>query len=343
MGLFDSIHKALANEAVKHNLDLSAGDVTPSYADDTAETSGPAGQNAVSSISKPILLLNSVPVTIDPKNFSNPLSNSNPQGSLTSLWAFRELVDPVPSFTSYYSASGSSTETNYSLVVNNALAGGPYPFSASVIAESQFLLSQSHFANIDGTPGTWAPIYATPGDWYDTSTGRYLPLGFDLQSAGTPNSPFDVITGEEAPLTLQVQDENSSPQIQAVGTDTKINQISLKYLQVSLNRPWWNQLLFSTNGWFLAGQDAGFCSSGSLTDNSGVLALLPTSIIFATDVSVDAQWGGKDQAVIDGAVKTGKQVSLGPFVLNANSNQPTIQVLGWVTQLIPYSPKLSTP
>lgn len=335
MGLFDSIHHALANEAtVKHNLDLSSADVPRS--------SFAAESNAIASISKPILQLNSVPVTIDPKNFSNPLSNSNPQGSLTSLWAFRELVDPVPSFTSYYSPSGSSTETNYSLVVNNAVAG-PSPFSGAVIAQSQFLLNQSHFANIDGTPGTWAPIYATPGDWYDTSTGRYLPLGFDLQSAGSPDSPFDVITGQEPPLTLQVQGGKSTPEVHAVGSDTSINKISLNYLQVTLNRPWLNQILFNTNGWFLAGQEAGFCSSGSLTDNSGVLALLPTSIIFATDVSVDARWGVKDQAVIDGANKNGRQVSLGPFVLNATSNQSIIQVLGWVMQLVPYSPKMSNP
>ena len=145
MGLFDSIHEALATEAtVKHNLDLSSGAPPQSSGSATAKTSAAAGANAVAAISKPILQLNSVPITIDPSKFSNPLSNSNPQGSITSLWAFRELVDPVPSFTPYYSPSGSSTETNYSLVANNAMIGKPNPFSSSVIRNLSTLPRNLH-------------------------------------------------------------------------------------------------------------------------------------------------------------------------------------------------------
>lgn len=288
---------------------------------------------------KPILQMDALPVTINPDDYRNPLSTANPNGSLTSLWAFRQLVDPVPMFSRYYSSSGRSTEATYALIANGASVSTDNPFAVEVISQSQQALSRVQYANMDGQPGNWAPIYATPSDWYETGGDRYKTIDFDLSKAGDPDSPFATLGGGTSPSDLGLCCNGSPTLATPLDPNTRIKQITLKYLRVSLDRPWLTGALFNTNGWFLSGQPAGFCSSGNLESNDGILPLLPTSILFATDVAVDAQWAASDQKTIDDALTRGEQVALNHLVIHPANGQSSLQVLGWIASLIPLSPK----
>src|SRR5690606_6166153 len=105
-------------------------------------------------------------------------------------------------------------------------------------------------------------------------------------------------------------------------------------------RPWLSPLLFETNDWFLSGEDAGFCSSGSLSGNRGVLPLIPSAILIGRSVSVSAEWSEADASVVNQARSEGKPVSLGPYLLSAPETS-TLQVIGWTSKLVPYSPKIT--
>jgi hypothetical protein len=337
MALFEAISQAIAcEEAVqtdalfsKVTYDLSAADRTSKKASLTYATPN----------TKPILQLIALPLTINPDDYTNPCSTANPDGSLASLWAFRQLVDPVPMFSRYYSPSGNSTEDQYSLIINGASIKNDNPFASEVISQSQRKLSLISYANMDKTPGTWAPVYATPDDWYETAGDRYKTLEFDLNQAGAPDSPFAVIGDNNNPLGLKIS-SNCSPDVTTpLDTNSRVNKITLKYLQVTLHRPWFNELLFNTSGWYLSCQPAGFCSSGSLQANEGILPLLPTSILFATDVTVDAKWSSGDQRAIDAALTKGQQVSLNHLVIYSTESQAHLQPMGWIMSLVPFSPK----
>jgi len=334
MNLFESLERALAGRAVGIQAGARTWTLRGSEsAPDTIATT------------KPILQLNALPVTIDPHAYEDPLSTSNPAGRLDHLWAFRQLVDPVPEFARYYSASGSSTESIYSTVVRGASVIDANPFAAEVISQAIKKLALISHANMDGTPGTWAPVHATPGDWYIVSADRYKPMTLDLGSLDSADSPYAIVGGQPAAtagaggLVLRAEDGRSAPATRRLAPATRVEHASLRYLEVTLSRPWYHAILFDTSGWKVSGQPDGFCSSGKLHENTGVLPLLPTSIIFATEVEVVADWHASDQRFVDDARARGQQVSLGPLVVHPAEGRSALQVLGWVTSLVPYSPR----
>ena len=101
---------------------------------------------------KPILQLNRFPVTLDADRYQNARSGRNPGGDLRSLFAFHQLVDPVPAYTRSYSPSAGSTEQIYESLLNGASVDGDSPFSAGVLSEAKALFESEKFAKLDGTP-----------------------------------------------------------------------------------------------------------------------------------------------------------------------------------------------
>ncbi len=287
---------------------------------------------------KPILQLNALPMTINPEEFENARSSENPNGSLNSLWAFRQLVDPIPTFSKYYNPGNSSTESTYMNIVNGASADRNSVFTQQVIADAKKDLNNIRYNNMDGTPGTWSPVQVTPSDWYDVKNNRYRKINFNLSKAGDPDSPFSVIGGTEMSNELQFKVNENKMETKSLDKSSEVKNITMKYLQVSLSREWYNELLFSTKGWSLGGQSKGFCSSGDIDENAGVFSLVPSSIIFGHDLSIEASWSAKDQEYIDRSVKNGKQVSIDNLVFHPEQGKSDLQVIGWVTTLIPYSP-----
>lgn len=290
---------------------------------------------------KPILQLNALPMTISPKEFENARSSENPNGSLNSLWAFRQLVDPIPTFSKYYNPSSNSTESTYMNIVNGASADRDSIFAQQIIADARRDLNNIRYNNMDGTPGTWAPIHVTPSDWYDVNNNRYKKIKFNLNKAGDPDSPFSVIGGSEFTNELQTKSSGSQIETKLLDKSSKIKNVTMKYLQVSLSRQWYNEMLFSTNGWSLSGQSKGFCSSGDIDNNSGIFSLVPSSVIFGYDLSVEASWSLTDQLYIEKSRKSGKQVSIDNLVFHPAKGESDLQVIGWVTTLIPYSPSIA--
>ena len=288
---------------------------------------------------KPVFQFNPFPITLDANNYKDPRSDSNPGGDLRSLAAFRQLVDPVPNFSHYYSAGTKSTEKIYGAIVEGLSVTGDSPFTLQMINEAKEQFHQGSFANMDGTPGQWRPVYALPEDWWDTSqSGRYKELDFDLSDRKALNGSFTVIDG---PDDLQLSAGKGPGASAPLAPDTKIKSITMKYLLVQLHRPWLNFSLFELSGWFLSGQPQGWCSSGKADENSGVIPLLPTGMLLAKDISIDAEWGRADQAFLESANASRQPVFLGPLALQPQSSASSLQVIGWISSLVPYSPRES--
>ena len=288
-----------------------------------------------------LLQLNQFPMTLDPDDFKNARSNINPNGDLRPLYAFRQLVDPVPAFGEDYRPSGNSTEMVYDQIINAANAVPDADFAASIISSSKEAFEHNAFANMDGTVGTWRPVYATPDDWYDISQpGRFRPLKIDLKAPQSAPEGLATI-GDSEDLMLKVGTDGDG---EPVASATNLRSVEMNYLLVTLARPWFSTTLFSSDGWFIGQQRVGFCSSGSLDENSGILPLVPTGMLLGMQVKVDMRWTNKAKKLLSAARAEGKPAFLGPFLVDGPKSAATaLQVIGWISALTPLSPRVSKP
>ncbi|MFD1559653.1 hypothetical protein ACFSHT_29110 [Paraburkholderia silviterrae] len=323
MGILDSIVAALG----------SAVGETAAQAERSPATEG------LARAARPVLQINRFPVSIDTATFQNALSGRNPNGDLKALFAFHQLVDPVPTFTRGYSASTGSTQQIYGSLLNGASVNGDSPFAAGILSDAKSAFESEKFANLDGTHGSWRPVYASPEDWSTAGPERFRSLDIDPDARGTSQTAFTTI-GDDEDLELRIGTDDA--EADAAAMVTRVRSVSVEYLLVSLRRPWLHPMVFETNEWFLSGEDAGFCSSGKLSGNGGVLPLIPTGLLLGRNVNVEADWSSAGTSLLNRAKSAGASVSLGPFLLSASdSAQSSLQVIGWISNLVPFSPKMT--
>jgi hypothetical protein len=311
--------------------------IANSLPDDSAISMGLAEAVDRTAFRKPVLQFASFPVMLDTKQYANALSDSNPNGNLIPLLALRNLIDPLPSFAQSYNPSDKSTEQTYETIIQGAVVKSDYPSITALLSQARQKFEANRFARMDGLPGWWRPVYVVPDDWYDLSkVERFQDLHIDLSDQGGDSAAYAMIGGT-APLQFLTADRRKAGK--SLDPQTTIRSLRMKYLLVSLRRPWLNPLLFQYAGWYLSQQASGFCSSGEIDTNPGVLPLLPTGMLLAKDVSIDVAWGDVDQAFLDTADVALSSVSLGPFALRPQAPDSNIQLIAWISSLIPYSPK----
>lgn len=287
---------------------------------------------------KPIFQLNQLPVSLDPEAYKDARSGSNPNGDLKPLFAFRQLVDPVPKFDPNYFASSYSTEMLYANFLNGATILRNDPFVSGVIANAKKQFEEEYFQDMDGTSGDWRPVYASPEDWATADISRFSEVSVDLNNS-SENGLFGTIQGKE-----KLQWNLGGQTTQAMNPETKIESLDMKYLFVEFRRPWFNLLLFKMNQWYLSGQQAGFCSSGSSKVNEGAFPLIPTGMLIARDVKLNANWHQDDKTIMDKSLASSDTAYLGPFLMSGPaSHKSSIQIIAWVSEVIPLSPKVDAP
>lgn len=305
----------------------------------------------------PVLQLNQIPVTLIRDKFENPKTNSNPNGSLTTLFAFRQLVDPIPAFYKYY-APTDSTEAVYGTLVHGATIAPDAKYARTVFSNAQERFDLIKCPSLDGIPVSWRPVYATPEDWYDTSIpDRFVPMELNTESGNNPDNPY-ITLGEDGEkkteLCWHVGPDGKNISTEELDQNTQISSIKLKYLKVELSRPWFSFEIFDLKGWKLDGQPKGFLSSGSDKTNDGVLPLLPMQLIIGIDAEVTGKWRNSDLDVVKEAASGNKFISLGPFVFNTGTTTQTdskamlsgdtlaaniLHVVGWISSLVPQAPQ----
>jgi hypothetical protein len=115
--------------------------------------SGPAAVLATGAEAKPVLQLSDVPLPLNPADYRNAYSNTNPQGDQRTLYAFRALVDPVPEFGRAYQPSARSTERIYQNLVQGASVQTGQDFATAVLATARKAFEDSALENLVITPG----------------------------------------------------------------------------------------------------------------------------------------------------------------------------------------------
>ncbi|MDP0561872.1 MAG: hypothetical protein QS721_05900 [Candidatus Endonucleobacter sp. (ex Gigantidas childressi)] len=291
---------------------------------------------------RPILQLNALPMTLSPENYKSPLSSANPNGSLNSLYAFSQLVNPVPNFTEHYEPGAFRISSAYKNILYGASALQKEKYVESVIAEAREMYDFSSIANMNGAPGSWHPVYATPIDWYDTTqAARFTEITLDLTGENAAEGPYQVLDNKEHHILSKFIKNGDKATLTDVDQESSIKYVKCKCLEVRLTRPWLSFDVLALGGWFLVGQEAGFVSSGRIDNNQGIVPLIPTSLLVAINVDVSADWSDKDRKILDNGEKKGDQVAVGPFVLSSNASPlAELHIIGWVSQLVPLAPQV---
>lgn len=323
-----------------------------SFAADTALP--PPKMAAQIASANPVLQLPAFPIPLDPQQYENPVTNTNPNGDYIPLYRFRTLVDPVPSFTRYYNPTPSSIEGSWGDFVNGAAVRGS-GYAAAVLANAQQSYSNAALSNLAGL-GTWRPVYATPDDWFDLSIpGRFVDIEIDLSDPATQTA-FSLIPGAGAGPSWSISTPGQPGKIVALDANTQLQTLHAKAMTVTLSRPWLEFGLLGVDGIYLSGQRMGLYSSGMLNNNDGIMPLLPSGLCIATDVQIQASWSPADSDVLKLAAQNKFQVSLGHFALSsgeATAAQPAystrlqagmisttaVQVIAWISTLVPLSPR----
>lgn len=291
---------------------------------------------ATPATARPVLQFGPIPSALDVRNYADARSNIRPNGDILKLFAFRQLVDPVPGFTRFYAPNG-STEQIYQAILEGATLTADSVFTARLLDTARKQFDVTTFPYTDGSPDRWRPVYAQPDDWYDLSIdGRFQDLAIDLTDQGGKIGPYAMI-GDAAPLELAI--DGQGPIATAPDPGTTVHSFRMKYFLVTFRRPWFRSDLFQTNGWLLSRQPSGFCSSGDLSANQGVLPLLPTGMLLGKDVNLDVTWGKTDQARLGSPGLQGTRISLGPFRLDLSAPASEVHIIAWTSSLIPFSPR----
>jgi hypothetical protein len=315
---------------------------------------GPAPVLATGAAARPVLQLSEIPLPLNPADYRNPYSNTNPQGDQRSLYAFRALVDPVPEFGRAYRPSARSTEKIYQNLVQGASVRKGQDFTTAVLASARRAFEESALESLVITPGKWHPVYAAPGDWYDPAQlGRFQPIELDLTDRNG-SGPFILLPGSER-LQWRLGDPRRPELTKDLDQTTEPTSLRFRCLQVTLQRPWLDFEVFGLHGWYLQGQPKGYYSNGQAAANQGVLPLVPTRLLLGTDIQLDARLGPDDRDLVQRAVTAGASLSLGPFDLGSvalagdriqgvpagdAADQPALYLVGWCSDLVPLSPHM---
>lgn len=319
---------------------------------------------------KPVLQLNRLPQTLNPSAFANAQSPSNPYGDLLALKRFSDLVDPVPTVSTFYSTGAMTVTDVYTLVMQSATASESWV--QEYLATAQKTYRNAEIAPTSGVVDPpWHAAYATPADWYDTNQrGRFAPVKLDLATLESASSPYTIIpSSDDASLTWHVVDASGdgAPSTTDHPVTGDALSISFKGQTVCIQRPWLMELLFHLPGWSIPGEHSGFVSTGTVSQNGGVLPLLPAGFVVGYDVTVRGDFSASDRAVLDRATSGAASVSIGPFALSQTAgpttktrkratdvaatpftarrenpttvSSPALSVVGWISDLVPQSPR----
>jgi hypothetical protein len=208
-------------------------------------------------------------------------------------------------------------------------------------------------------PSNWADPAATEG-WtkltfsqkdtrtdHDESTTNWgakggISFGFWRASAGVNST------------TVRESDDSSEDGL----------EVELSYAVARIERPWLTTILLSVDGWAVLGADAGAISDGTATQQKDKnlawwLPALPTQMLLVKNVKIRTSTTKKTFDKIQEHVTKGGSFGWGPFSIGGKHTRDSlsteatshiedgaividgVQLVGWVSEVMPYTPPQS--
>jgi hypothetical protein len=132
--------------------------------------------------------------------------------------------------------------------------------------------------------------------------------------------------------------------------------------KVNIQRPWFSESLFRLNYWSSNLFKKGEISNGKIdsTNASNYIPMYPVAFIVARDITIKADFSHEEEEHFKESIKTSISVGYGPFSVggsygygrtedsfdsdfqNGEIKIPGMQIIGWVSKIVPFSPKLDS-
>jgi len=253
--------------------------------------------------------------------------------------------------------------------VEEALAAVDHSINSAVKTileqDQQMYAQQALTSNTPGLP-SWHLSYGTPTNWMDPAATGFTQFKLDTSNLNqTASSRFTSFGGGASfnygLWSASASAEHSSTDQQSHMDATNIS-LSFELGVIQVYRSWLDGTLFSMGGWTMgAAFPKGKISTGDLTTakTGGTqvpLPLIPTAVIVARNIQITGNWSTQDQSHIAEATSGSASVGWGPFAIsghyqnsssqdafsstvqNGSIKVPGLQVIGWLSQIIPLSP-----
>jgi hypothetical protein len=247
----------------------------------------------------------------------------------------------------------------------NALASSINNAVTAAIADAQRAVApDNQLASQLGVSQPWLMTMALPSNWADPQAAvNFTELTLTSKNvSATADSRFDSFGGGAswgAGLWSVGGSASGSSGSQSSHMDANNLTLSAKIGVVRILRPWLHEFLFRMNGWFMLGTGKDGISTGALKGNEGsLLPLIPTAFVVARDIAITADFSSEDKTHVEKAVSGSARVGWGPFSIGGSYSHseshdtfkstfdggtlrvPGIQVLAWVSEIVPASPPL---
>lgn len=204
----------------------------------------------------------------------------------------------------------------------------------------------------------WHLTLAQPANWHlPTAACCAVELAADGPLRLNRASRFPALGGREA-LAEGAWHHGTAGARRPLSRDTDHLRVRFKFARVNILRRWLDPSLLALDGWSVPGRARHQLSNGSPTHNRGIFPLLPTALIVARDVEIEARWSSDDVAFVLGSLARHEPLGFGPFALCGRPLQlsdaaprelrasfdgvrlaaPGLQVIGWISQLLPAAP-----
>lgn len=209
--------------------------------------------------------------------------------------------------------------------------------------------------------GDWWPTNAIPANWFAPNAAtEWTAVTINSGSLRTSeHSDFSQTTaGGRASWGLWsfgggFGHESSN---QFMSNETQSLSVSFKFARVTIDRPWYNNLLFSVKGWKTAAYDAGMISNGTKSQDKLPFPMLSTSFIVVRDVKISASWSKEESSMISSKISGSASAGWGPFAISGSYSHAStdknfassfdgktitnngLQIIGWVNTIIPSCP-----
>jgi len=247
--------------------------------------------------------------------------------------------------------------------LNVIKAQGKNPTAAMIAdAKNKFELYQMA---LGGSIAAEIPYtYISPSNWGDEDADIWTSLKFKSSSSETHNfsASRDWTSKVKVRLGLFSGDVANDGSYKKVVTNSSSQdiEISLKWTVVDIERPWLDSSLLNWDGWYLKGGKKGCISSD--IDSRTYLPAIPTKMVLVKDVKIKNKAIQSHLNTLSNSTDSNLDLAYGPFVsgegtLKTNDEKkndlkkmarsgltfPGIQVIGWVSHIAPYSPKVNEP
>jgi hypothetical protein len=220
------------------------------------------------------------------------------------------------------------------------------------------------FSSSLGFPDKWLFSYPSPANWTATDNPNFTELKISggntkLRSQSTEHS-FSVDTNVNFGLWRVKASAEGNFQHSNSSADKDSVEISAKIAKINIMRPWFIESIFRLGNWSNnMAKTAGDISNGKIESSnaSHLLPMYPVAFIVAKEISIKANFSHEEEDHIKQTLKTSASVGYGPFSIggsygygktedkvdsdfqNGEIKVPGMQIIGWVSRLIPFSPK----